>query len=51
MYIHEADNDEIQENKHLKHVTENWTHYMYRGPQLLWYTLRPDLFRALTLML
>ena len=26
MYIHEADNQEIHENGHLKHITENWTH-------------------------
>ena len=29
MYKHEADNQEIHDNRHLKHITENWTHYMY----------------------
>ena len=29
MCIHEADNQEIPENRHLKHITENWTQNKY----------------------
>ena len=30
MYIHEADNKETHENRHLKHITDNWN-ITYRG--------------------